>query len=155
MLVWPGVLKLFFPRQSQPPCIAEMEIFLKCGYVTSHEKYSFSQQKTFIFISLTHSIWHRVPQSIALSLKMDLEQRKPRPGLKRDRNRYSQGIPGSTVTFFVLCYRKFLIRRLFFFLNMQDDKIDHHCITRIRITATHPGPPWWDSFTTFAKSRGL
>jgi len=111
-------LKLFFPGTASLPVLLRWRFFLKGGYITSHEKYSFSQKKKkkkFTFISLIHSIWHNVLQSIVLSLKMNLEQRKPKPGLKRDRNRYSQGIPGSTVTFFVLYYSKFLLRRLFFF----------------------------------------
>lgn len=41
--------KTLFPRQSWPPCTAEMETFLQCGYITSHEKCSSSQQKTFTF----------------------------------------------------------------------------------------------------------
>ena len=89
-----------------------------------------SRQKTFIFISLTYRIWQSVLQFTVLSLKF-IQQSKPRSGFKRDSNRYSQGIPRLIMTFFVLYYSKFLLRRLFFF-NMQHDKMDHHCTTLIR-----------------------
>lgn len=53
-----------FPGKSGLPGVVEIELFLQCGYITSHEKYSFLQQKTFTFTSLTHSIWHSVPSIV-------------------------------------------------------------------------------------------
>lgn len=73
-----------FPWQANPPVLLRwrfVNVFIKI----SHEQCL--HKKKFIFFStLIYSIWHSVLQFIVLSLKIYIEQRKPKSGFKRNRN---------------------------------------------------------------------